>query len=101
MVAELILLLTKHYISCWSDCIEIARNKIITKPDRGFTWQTVGERPPFNMLCDVISYVVRRTALACKQCGASHGMTGIYKVSCFVVIERPAQWERVRRLCVE
>jgi len=38
MVAELILLLTKHHISCWWDGIEIARNKIITKPDQGFTW---------------------------------------------------------------
>ena len=41
MVAELILLLTKHHISCWSDCIEIARNEIIPKPDQGLTWQTV------------------------------------------------------------
>ena len=34
---ELILLLAKHHISCKSDCIEIARNKIMTKADQGFT----------------------------------------------------------------
>jgi len=49
MVAELILLLTKRYISCWSDCIEIARNKIITNPDQGFTWH-VGGAPWFGAI---------------------------------------------------
>lgn len=188
MVAELILLHTKHRISCWSDCIEMARNEINPKPNQWFTWYVdvapcfgaivhlhsslcvvtmlpkfplllissilayckktskqivhmffmdwpICEEnivpmfytwgwlahskrkrqkfekevlswnfllclfggPPCTMLCDVISYVVRRAALACKQCGALHGMMKINQVSCFVVPERSAQRKRVRR----
>ena len=70
MVAELILLLTKHHISCWWDGIEIARNKIITTPDQGFTWYVGGE-PWFGAivhlhipLCDVT--VPRHGAIAAQ-----------------------------------